>query len=439
MTNRRAFGWAAIGAFLWIAVVGGAALIGRAAHAADPSTPTKAAPFFGRYEVLLSAGVWRPIVLGLVLIVVWPVLCRRLRFRYLLPLSSVVATMWAVAVATITGLAVLASPIANQHDYLPVVARITSPGSFLDTFIARYESFPIHVKGHPPLAVLAFWILEQIGLGGKWPATMLVLAVASLAAPATIVLVRNLTGDQQARQLAVFAGLSPAVITIATSVDGAIMGVVALTAAAASMAWRATGNWALALGFLTGLLAGAALYLSYGAPLLLTPCLAVGILLIRDRKFATIAAMVAGVLVVAGLFTASGFWLLDGLDLTRAAYKLGISTRRPYWLFIWLNLAALVGLAGPAPLAGVAKTLSNYRTAKPNALWLVIAMTLLGVLAADLSGLSKGEVERIWLAFIPFLLLATIPLARSQNLARFALGLQLTAAVFLQVVWRSPW
>ena len=114
-------------------------------------------------------------------------------------------------------------------------------------------------------------------------------------------------------------------------------------------------------GFET-LAAGVALYLSYGAPLLLAPCAAVGIVLVRERRLATITAMLAGVGVVVAAFTGAGFWLLDGLELTRAAYQSGISTRRPFSLFIWLNLGALTAMVGPMPLAGATTWFRRIRS-----------------------------------------------------------------------------
>ncbi|MEZ5340235.1 MAG: hypothetical protein R2706_01960 [Acidimicrobiales bacterium] len=235
--------------------------------------------------------------------------------------------------------------------------------------------------------------------------------------------------------------LSPGVLIFATSMDALIMGVVALCALLAVLAYTSQSQTgAISFGLAAGLSAGAALYLSYGAPLLLAPAGASAIALLRQRRFAIIAAMLAGVGMVVGVFTGAGFWILDGLELTRAAYQAGISTRRPAGLFFWLNLGALTAMIGPMPLAGVAAWLQQHRWRPTHSpLGGIVAMTLVGVLAANLSGLSKGEVERIWLPFVPVLTLAAAPLAASRTVARTALGLQLAVAVGLQIVWRSPW
>jgi len=55
--------------------------------------------------------------------------------------------------------------------------------------------------------------------------------------------------------------------------------------------------------------------------------------------------------------------------------------------------------------------------------------------AADLSGLSRGETERIWLIFVPWIGLAAAALARR----RAWLAAQLALALALQAGVRSPW
>lgn len=54
---------------------------------------------------------------------------------------------------------------------------------------------------------------------------------------------------------------------------------------------------------------------------------------------------------------------------------------------------------------------------------------------SDLSGASRGEVERIWLPFVPWLLVATARLPQPRQW----LGLQLVAGVVLDAVLRAKW
>ena len=56
---------------------------------------------------------------------------------------------------------------------------------------------------------------------------------------------------------------------------------------------------------------------------------------------------------------------------------------------------------------------------------------------ADVSGMSKGEVERIWLPFVPFLSVAAAGL--SGRSIRWWLAAQALAAIALQIGLESPW
>jgi hypothetical protein len=67
---------------------------------------------------------------------------------------------------------------------------------------------------------------------------------------------------------------------------------------------------------------------------------------------------------------------------------------------------------------------------------------LAAVVLADLSGMSKGEVERIWLPFVPWGLLACASIARDRlpaGATRLALLGQAATAVAIQAAVRSPW
>ncbi len=145
-----------------------------------------------------------------------------------------------------------------------------------------------------------------------------------------------------------------------------------------------------------GLLLGAAVMCSYGLALVgLVPLVVAR----RRRRARPIGLAATGVAIVVLAFLAAGFWWLDGLFATRARYFAGIAARRPYSLFLMVDLAAFSLALGPAVFAGVARL-------RDSSLWLLVGAALAAVLLADLSGMSKGEVERIWLPFTPWLLLA---------------------------------
>jgi len=185
----------------------------------------------------------------------------------------------------------------------------------------------------------------------------------------------------------------------------------------------------LALG--SGLLCGAALFFTYGAVLIAPIAVAVACAQRRVRPLA-IGAAGAGLVVVA--FWLSGFWWVEGLLATRVRYWDGVASIRPYEYFLVANLAAFALVVGPAAAVAV----SRLRRTGP---WLLAAAGLTGVVLADLSGMSKAEVERIWLPWAPWVLVATFCLATSERSAapRRWLGLQAAAAVAIQVGVRTPW
>ena len=112
-------------------------------------------------------------------------------------------------------------------------------------------------------------------------------------------------------------------------------------------------------------------------------------------------------------------------------YERGAGGYRPYWYFATLgNPGAFLLALGPA----VAVALARLRDAR---LWWLAGAALVGVVIADVSGLSKGEVERIWLPFVPLLAVAAAGLPKPN--IRWWLAAQATAAILLQIGLDSPW
>ena len=103
-----------------------------------------------------------------------------------------------------------------------------------------------------------------------------------------------------------------------------------------------------------------------------------------------------------------------------ATYRTGNGLRRPYNYWVWANLAALVLAVGPATAAGLRRLAVAPRHA-PRPLALLVAAAALAVVAADLSGLSKAEVERIWLPFAEWLV-ASCALLPADRVRRWLAG-----------------
>ena len=149
---------------------------------------------------------------------------------------------------------------------------------------------------------------------------------------------------------------------------------------------------------------------------------------VATRRWRELLVAATGVAAVLLAFGAAGFWWPEGLQATHAEYASGVAARRPYLDFLVISPAAFALALGPAAFAGLA-WLRDRRA------WVLPAAALCALAVADLSGLSKGETERIWLPFAPWLLLATAAL----RAPRGWLAAQLALAICLQIGVRSPW
>jgi hypothetical protein len=133
-------------------------------------------------------------------------------------------------------------------------------------------------------------------------------------------------------------------------------------------------------------------------------------------------------------FVLSGFWWGTGLARTAVIYAASIASTRPYSYFVWANLAAVAFAVGPAVLAGIRRAVASPRALPLGAL-LLAAGGLAALLAADVSGLSKAEVERIWLPFAVWLVVpcALLPRPRAWLAAQAVLALAVNH--LLVTVW----
>ncbi len=370
------------------------------------------------------------VALTIAALVVWrgPAIVELLRWRHLVAAAMLAAAAWGVGLALVDhgvrdG---LVRGVTSPHDLLAVSVRITAPGEFLNTFVERIDDYVVHVRGHPPGLVLAMSMLGRIGLGGVAGFVTLAILSSAVVVGAVLVAVREVAGEAAARKAAVFLVLSPAAIWVVTSADAVYAGLGAIGVAALVVATGRTGRWSDVLAAGGGLVLGAGLFSSYGlVPLLVVP-IAVGAVRRRVRPL-----VIAGLLmvVVGAGFAVAGFSWIDGLWATRAEYAGSIAAIRPYGYFVLANLAAFAIVLGPAPLAGLA-------TLRDRRLWLLVGATLVAVAAADLSGLSKGEVERIWLPFWPWIAIAAAALT---SRVRWWLAAQATLAIGVQTFLGTPW
>lgn len=318
-------------------------------------------------------------------------------FRRLLVACGLASAAWGIALALVDGAHGLAMGLDSQHHgYLVVLDRLPGPAEFLGTFTDRIGGYPTHVRGHPPgVMVMLLW-LHSAGLASPSAVAAMLIAVGASIPFATLLAARNVMGEDLARRAAPFLVLAPAAIWLVSNLD-ALYAAVAAWCVVLFVRARSDDRFALA----GGVVLGAGLFLSYGLlPFAIVP----GALLVHARRWRAMAFAAAGLALVVVVFAAFGFWWLDGLAATRVEYFKGIAAIRPYGYFLLANLAAFAIAVGVGAIAGLA--------AKPNRrVWLLAGSALVVIAIADLSGMSKGEVERIWLPFWPFvaLLAAQVP------------------------------
>jgi hypothetical protein len=441
---RRA---ATIGLMVWLAAVV-ASMVWAHFWPLDRLADISAAPFYGHWQWLPRGWMVAAVAVGITCALGLPRLFAAVGGRWVAPLAGGAGVVWAVTLAaTDGGLHRLASPLESKHDVYPLAVRI-DPSSFLRTFVARAQHYPTHVKGHPPGLVLVFWALDRLGLHGPGWAAVLVLAMWGVGVASVVWTMGRVGGSSAGRRVASFVALAPAVVWAATSVDALIAGVTALGIALV-VAGTGTGEttpspWPDDLVAVAGgLVLGAALYLSYGVvPLLLVP---VAVAVWRRRARPLVVAAV-GMLVVVAAFSAAGFWWLDGLSATRGFYLEGLARVRPYWYFVLAgNLGALALAIGPAAGAGLGRLVGEARR-RPELV--VIGAVFVAMVAADVSGMSKAEVERIWLPYSLWLAAAGGAAVASGRPRRgrlpvgsveMWLGAQVALALALQVWLVTPW
>jgi hypothetical protein len=232
-----------------------------------------------------------------------------------------------------------------------------------------------------------------------------------------------------ARRAAPFLTLGPAAIWQAVSGDAifaafAAWGIACLALAAT----RRSVPWSL----LAGALLGWCVMLSYGLPLL--GVLAVAVLVVA-RSWRPLAPAVVAT------FYALGFHYLEALPAIHTRYYEGVGGRRPWSYWMWGDLAAFAFSAGPLAFAGVAELFARGRglLVEPGTrvvLWLSGAGVTMGLLA-DLSQMSRAEVERIWLPFLPWVLVACALLP--ERWRRPGLALQVGFALVVQHLLFTGW
>ena len=368
-------------------------------------------PLLARWLPHVGPGTAPALMVAALVAVRGPELAGRLGWRPLLALSYLAALAWTLSLALVDGWQRgVAGRLTTDTEYLREVPGVTDVPVMLETFAQRITFFQpgswatTHVAGHPPGALLVFVGLDRAGLSGGAPAALLCILVGASVCVAVAVTLRALGAEALARRALPFGVLLPGAVWVGVSADGLFAGVLAWGVAlfAVGAARPRLDRAALVAAAAGGVLLGGSLYLSYGLVLgMLLPVAVVA----ATRRLAPVLVAAAGAAVVVVTFTAAGFWWFEGYQQVKIRYyqpgELG--GERPYGYWVWADLAALAVAIGPATVAGLRRVAAAWTSRAARPLVLLCGAALLAVLLADASGLSKAEVERIWLPFAVWL------------------------------------
>jgi methylthioxylose transferase len=411
----------------WVGVVGGVSAWGVVVTGAHPEMHLNAPPLFGRFNLDLSVRAVPAILLGLIGATYWARATGTLRWNSLLATAVASGAAWSLALSFAGGELSWYEPLLGRHDYLVEAARIESLREWLASFTDRLSQMPVHVQGHPPGMVIVLYALQRIGLGGAPWAAAVIIGVAASGIAAVLVGLRRMVDEVAARAVAPFLVFAPVAIWIVTSADALFAGVAAWAVALGLLVVTSSKPRAPVAALAGGITFGIALLLSYGVALLALVVVAAAW---RRSRLSVLVPYALGSAIPLAAAAIFGFWWPAGLLATRSAYLAGVAADRPYWFFLATNLAAFALVLGPATTTAIIKL-------RYSRVWWVIGPALAAVAIAAISGLSKGEVERIWLPFALWILPATCAISAGSR-ARW-LAAQVVTALAVEVVVVTPW
>ncbi len=389
-----------------------------------------AAPLAARLHPRVNLGLLVAVGFAVLLVRWAPEVADRMRWRPLLVVSSGAAALWAAVLALNDGFGVLAGHLAAPYQVwndLPTLRRLGAH-EFLGSYVAQLPHYDIHSQGHPPGGILVEYGLERLGFSSAGATATVTIVAAGTAVAAVALVLRLVVDEATARRALPFLVLAPYAIWVATSLDALFMAVCAWSVALLAIAVRTTGGHRIAAAAGCSVLCAAAMMLSYGL-------LPVGLILLAAavggrRRLPVLSAVGAGTLVLVAAVSLTGFAWLDGFCATHHAYVTTVASVRPYLYFLVADVVVLSVMVGPAVMAG-ARSLADWR------LWLIVGAAAAALAFVDVSGYTKGEVERIWLPYAVWLVPAAAALpdgVRGRWLAAQAV-LALVLQAFLVSLW----
>lgn len=399
-------------------------------------------PLHAEWDVKAGVGTLPAIGLAVLAVLYAGRVAELLPWRRLLVVAYAAALAWLLALAFVDGPDGITRVLGNPYEYLPTARATDDITALLGEYVTRIpyaaeDNWVTHVAGHPPGALLVFVLLDRVGLGGDLSAGLVVTLAAASTCVAVMVTLRVLGAEHHARRALPFLVFGPAAIWMAVSADALFAAVAAWGLAALAVGAATRGRAGVAWSAVAGVLLGYCVMMSYGLPLL--GLIAVAILVAaRAWLPLPVAVMTAGTVVLA--FAAGGFRLWEAYPVLQQRYWDGIAADRPASYWLWANFAALLLCAGPFLGAGLGRLATLRRadlTGPARTVALLVSGATAAILVADASRMSKAEVERIWLPFVPWLLLSAALLP--ERWRRVGVAVQVVSALVLQHLLYTSW
>lgn len=387
------------------------------------------------------------VLVGLLGVCCAPSLARRLPWPAMVVTAYATSLLFMFALAFTSGSQGVAHVLASEWDYYAEAPDVESIPRMLETFIDRIpyehpEKWAVHVAGHPPGALLFFVGLYRLGLEDPLYAGIATSVFGASSLVAVLLTLRLLGASHTARTVAPFLTFTPALIFVCVSGDGVFAAFAAWGLAALAAAATARSRVRMA-GFsvVAGLLLGWCMMLSYGLPLL--GLLALAVLVAARGSWWPLPIAAVAALAVVLAFVPFGFAWWEAYPVLVERYWSGAAKLRPFSYWVWGNLGALLVSAGPMVASGVALLLAEARHPRAErstdhrVAVLLAGAALLIIVIADLSRMSKSEVERIWLPFIPWLTISLTLLPPRWRTP--ALAVQVTTALVVETLLYTSW
>ena len=436
LSSRRAAAWSAVVGLL---VVVASAVVPRVL---DEDVEVNWPPLHAEWDPRFGWLTVPAIVLGILIVVALPRFLATASWRAVLATTYGITWLWTVTVAMTQGTNGLGRVFERTGEYVYDAQEVTAVGPMLRTFVERIpmgagDNWHTHVAGHPPGALLFFVLLDRLGITDPFDIGLIVVSVGSSAAVAVVLTLKVLGTERTARGAVPWIVLAPAVLWMGVSADAMFTGVAAWGLCLLAVATRSGGRRAVLAGLGAGLLLGLCVYLSYG--LLLLGILALTVLWV-GRSWRPLPWAVGGALVVVAAFTAAGFSWWEAYPVLRERYYDGVASDRSYAYWVWADVAAWTFSVGLAVWAAFPRAFRAARDGSDPGKTVVARLAagaVVTILAATLSGMSKAEVERIWLPFTIWVV--ALPMLLPERWHRPLLASQVAIALLTQTLLLTRW